>query len=96
MLTLDSLKSKREIILSCAKRHGASAIRVFGSVARGEANAERDVDFLVDFDPDCSLLDEIGLIQELSALLGVKVDVVSEEDIFPLLRDRILSEAVFI
>lgn len=94
MLTLDSLKSKREIILLCARRHGVVTLRVFGSVARGESKPGSDVDFLVSFEPNRSLLDEVGLMQELSRLLGVTVDVVSEDGISPYLRDQVLGEAV--
>lgn len=94
MLTLDHLKTNRGAILACAKRHGASSVRVFGSVARGKAHLESDVDFLVNFEPDRSLFDHVGLIQELTALLGVEVDVVSEKGISPLLRDRIFDEAL--
>ena len=68
-------------------------IYLFGSVARGEASDESDVDFLVDFEPGRSLLDLGGLRVELEALLGRRVDVVTEAGIYWLLRRRILNEA---
>jgi hypothetical protein len=66
---------------------------VFGSVSRGEAGADSDVDFLVDFDADASLLDQIGLIQDLQAMLGVNVDVISSGGLRPR-HERIRLEAV--
>jgi len=69
---------RRDAILAAARRHGASDVRLFGSVARGDADDASDVDFLVRFEPGRSLLDQGGLLMELRALLGVEVDVVSE------------------
>jgi predicted nucleotidyltransferase len=94
MLSLEQLRSRREEILEIARRYGASQVRVFGSVARGEANAESDIDFLVKFEPTRSLIDQALLKQDLEALLERPVDVVSENGINPLLRNRILSEAI--
>jgi predicted nucleotidyltransferase len=76
-ITLDMMRSRRPEILAAAQRRHASHVRVFGSVARGEAGPDSDVDFLVDFDEDASLLDQVGLIQDLHELLGVDVDVLS-------------------
>jgi uncharacterized protein len=75
--TLDVVRSRRAEILAAARRRRASRVRVFGSVARDEAGPDSDVDFLVDFDDEASLLDQVGLIQDLHDLLGVGVDVVS-------------------
>jgi predicted nucleotidyltransferase len=75
--TLDVVRSRRVEIFAAARRRRASRVRVFGSVARGEAGPDSDVDFLVDFDDEASLLDQVGLIQDLHDLLGVGVDVVS-------------------
>ncbi|MBR8832387.1 MAG: hypothetical protein N5P05_001851 [Chroococcopsis gigantea SAG 12.99] len=88
------LKNKREEILTIAAQHGASNIRVFGSVARGEATNNSDVDFLVELSPERSLLDQIGLIQDLEKLLGVRVDVAELDGLHKLIRDTVLSEAV--
>ena len=87
------LKSKRQEILEIAAKHGARNVRVFGSVARGEAGPESDVDLLVDMEPGRSLLDLGGLWSDLNELLGRKVDVVTEQSIYWLLRRRILKEA---
>lgn len=88
------LKSKREEILSIAARHGARNVRVFGSVARGEADEASDIDLIVEFELDRSLLDHAGLWLELQELLGCKVDVVSERGIKPRIRERVLREAM--
>lgn len=87
---LDGLPVKR--IRTIARRHGASRIRVFGSVARGESG--NDLDLLVEMSRDRSLLDLIGLEQELSDLLEARVDVVTEEGLPSSLLETILSEAV--
>jgi uncharacterized protein len=71
------IEQHRDQIIELVHRHRAHSIEVFGSVARGEANTESDIDFLVDFDPSSSLLDLIHLEEALSSLLGVNVDVVS-------------------
>ena len=88
------LDEKRGEILKLADRHGAYNVRIFGSVARGEAVPGSDVDILVDMEQGRSLLDLVGLWQELEELLGCKVDVITSGGISPYLRDRILAEAV--
>ena len=93
MTTLDVVRERREEILSAARRRRASRVRVFGSVARGEARPDSDIDFLVDFEPDASLLDQVGLIQDLQELLGVGVDVISTGGLHPR-HDPIRDEAV--
>jgi uncharacterized protein len=87
------LKAKRREILAIAARHGARNLRVFGSVARGEAGPESDLDLLVEMDPDKSLMDHVALMQDLEDLLQRKVDVVSERALHWYIRDRILAEA---
>ena len=89
----ESLNTYRETIQTIAARHGASNIRVFGSFARGEARDDSDLDLLVDMAPDRSLLDTIGMIQDLQEALGRRVDVVTERALHRLLRSRILQEA---
>jgi hypothetical protein len=94
MLTLDTLRSaRRDEILRLAKLRGALDIRVFGSVARGEANASSDLDLLVAWEPGRSLMDHAGLVQDLQELLGVKVHVGTEKSLHWYVRDRILREA---
>ena len=87
------LRDKREEILRLARRHGATRVRVFGSVIRRSATESSDIDFLVTFEPSRSLLDLIGMKQDLQDVLGKKVDLVSEGGVSPYLRDRILHEA---
>ncbi|MGA3027914.1 MAG: nucleotidyltransferase family protein [Bryobacteraceae bacterium] len=84
---------RREEILRLAARRGAHNLRVFGSVARGEANDGSDLDLLVAWDPDRSLLDHAGLVQDLQDLLGIKVHVGTEKSLHWYVRDRILREA---
>jgi uncharacterized protein len=87
------LEEKREDILKIAASHGAFHVRVFGSVARGEADESSDIDLLVDMEPERSLLDLAALLTDLQELLGRKVDVVTENGLYWLLRGRILKEA---
>ena len=88
------LRAKREEILRIAAKHGARNMRVFGSVARGEAGLNSDVDFLVEMEPDRSLLDLGHLLMDLQDVLGCKVDVVEPEGLHWYIRDRVLREAV--
>jgi len=89
----DLLARHRPEILRLAAAYGARNVRLFGSAARGEAGDESDVDVLVTMDPGRSLLDLVGLSQDLELLLGRQVDVVSDRGLSPYLRDRILAEA---
>lgn len=94
MATADLLKAKRTEILDLAARHGARNLRVFGSVARGDARPDSDVDFVVDMEPGRSLLDLGGLLMDLQALLGCRVDVVTERGLKERIRARVLEEAI--
>ena len=84
----------REVILAAARRHRASNVRVFGSVRRGNAGPRSDLDLLVTFEKGASLLDEIGLKQELERSLRRRVDVIGDDSIFWYLEPQILAEAV--
>jgi uncharacterized protein len=92
--SMGELARMRAEILAAAARHGASNVRVFGSVARGDADAASDIDFLVDFEPGRSLLDLAGLLVDLEDLLGHRVDVVTEPGLKARIRPRVLAEAV--
>ena len=93
MATKDLLELKREEILCIAARHGASNVRVFGSVARGEAGPESDVDLLIELEPGRTLLDHVALLQDLEDILSLKVDVVNERALHHCIRDQVLREA---
>jgi uncharacterized protein len=88
------LREKRDEILRIAARHGASNVRIFGSVARGEASAQSDIDFLVELERGRSLLDHAALMIDLESLLGRRVDVATERGLKPQIREWILGEAV--
>ena len=91
---IEELKRRRDEILRVAASHGARRVRVFGSVARGEADEGSDVDFLVDLEKGRSLFDLGGLLMDLQDLLGRPVDVVTEKGLKARIRDRVLEEAV--
>lgn len=88
------LRQYRAEILDLAKRHGADNVRVFGSLARGEGAETSDLDLLVTLAEGTSLLDLVGLKQDLEDLVHRPVDVVTERSLSPYLRERVLSEAV--
>ncbi|HTW95193.1 MAG TPA: nucleotidyltransferase family protein [Tepidisphaeraceae bacterium] len=94
LLTRQRLAERREAILEIARRHGASDVRVFGSVARGDNTESSDLDLIVRFEPGRSLLDHGGLVMDLRELLGMRVDVIDEEAMRPRFRQSALAEAV--
>lgn len=88
------IRPKQEQIRRIAERHGARNVRVFGSVVRGEAGPESDVDLLVEAGPSTSAWFPGGLIADLEDVLGRRVEVVTERGLAPELRERVLREAV--
>jgi predicted nucleotidyltransferase len=88
-----ALASKREQILALVAARGASGLRVFGSVARGQDHEGSDVDMLVDVPVGTSLLQIVGLQLEIEDALGVRVDLCTERELHPQLAPRILAEA---
>ena len=88
------LKQKREQVLETAARYGAYDVRVFGSLARGEADGASDIDLLVNLEPGRSLMDLGGLLYDLRILLGAEVDVVTERGLRARIREQVLREAV--
>lgn len=88
------LGEKREEVQRIAAKHGAYNIRIFGSVARGEAGPDSDIDLLIDSGPTTSSWFPAGLILELEELLGRRVEVVTERSLNPYLREYVLHEAI--
>ena len=94
-MTLDELRrNRRDQVLRLAASYGARNVRVFGSLARGDHTPASDVDFLVELDPDRTLMDLGGLLVELEQLLGTRVDVATPELLRPGIRARVVCEAV--
>ena len=88
------LATKRTEILAVAARYGVTNIRIFGSVARGEARPDSDLDLLVTFPRGTSLLDQIGFSQDLEDLLGMRVEVASDRGLRERIRETVMQEAV--
>lgn len=88
------LGTKRSLILSIARRHGVGRVRVFGSVARGEARDDSDVDFLIEVNAPTPPWFPGGLVADLEELLGRHVDVVEPEALHRELHQHVLDEAV--
>ena len=94
MITFDDVRINKDKIIQIAAYRGASHIRIFGSVARGEEKPQSDLDLLVEFEPGRSLVDHVGLIQDLQDYLGYDVDVVTEKGLNRQIREKIMQEAV--
>jgi len=88
------MEANREQILSVARRHGVTGIRVFGSMARGDAGPESDVDLLIEVGAEPSAWFPGGLVADLEELLGRRVQVTTERGLDDLLRDRVIGEAI--
>ena len=86
------LHEKRDDIRAIAAKHGAYNIRIFGSVVRGEAGSDSDIDFLVDAGPATSSWFPAGLILDLEKMLGRRVEIVTEKALNPYIRDHVLAE----
>jgi uncharacterized protein len=86
--------NERDVILRTAAKYGARNIRIFGSMVHDQVSPDSDLDLVVDLENGRSLLDQVGLKQELEELLERKVDIVVEGGISPYLQERILAEAV--
>jgi predicted nucleotidyltransferase len=88
------LQDLRLDVLAVARRHGASNLRIYGSIAKGQEHNGSDLDLLVDLAADQTLLGLIQLRQELEDLLGCPVDVTEAETLHPLIRSKILGQAL--
>jgi hypothetical protein len=93
MLTMDSLRERKDEILKLAARHGARNLRVFGSVARGEATESSDLDLLVEWEPGRSLFDHARLKLDLEGLFGRRVDIGTGRSLNVHIRQQVLQEA---
>ena len=94
-MNLELLLKQREQILRIASKHGASNLQIFGSIARRENTSKSDINLLAELAPQCTLLDQIALIQELEEFLGYSVDVVEPDDsVHNLIRNQVLEEAI--
>ncbi len=94
-MLLSEVKENREVIRTLAEQYGASNIRLFGSVTRGEEGSDSDIDFLVEFPRGYDLLGQrIPLIEKLSSLLHRRVEVIPEHELNRYIREQVLSEAV--
>ena len=91
---LDFLQSKKTEIEAIARRYGASKIRIFGSVARGDDDESSDIDILVTMASSCSLLDLGGLYSELQELLGRRISIVTEGGLKGRFKRHVLKEAI--
>ena len=94
MITAADIRARREEILEIGKRYGASNFRIFGSVARGDAQEDSDLDLIVKFEEGRSLLDHGGLLMDLRELLGMKVDVIDEDGMDERFSRYALKDAV--
>jgi uncharacterized protein len=88
------LKAKRGEILAVAAKYGAHDVRIFGSVAKGKAGVNSDIDLLVKLEQGRTLLDHVRLVKELEVLLGCKIDLATENSLKPRFREQVLNEAI--
>lgn len=88
------IEAHRDELIALAQRRGVTRVRVFGSMSRGDAKDDSDVDLLVTLSPGTSALALGGLLMDAEELLGRRVDVVTEASLHPALRDRVLADAV--
>jgi len=93
MTTLDAIRCRRNDILEIARKHGATNVRIFGSVMRGDDGPASDIDLLVDTAGATSPWFPAGLILDLEELLARRIDVVTERGLNPFIRDQVLREA---
>jgi predicted nucleotidyltransferase len=90
----ETIRETREAIVRIAARHGATQVRLIGSVARGDARPDSDVDLLVTWSEGSSLLDQAALMLELESLLGRRVDIASDGWVKPAIRESVYRDAI--
>ncbi len=91
-MSKNQIEEMEKTLIKVLKKHGVKRAALFGSIVRGEATEDSDIDLLIEFEGKKSLLDLVGLKLELEELLKRKVDVVTYKSLHPLLREKILSE----
>lgn len=89
-----TVQRNRNTILRIVRKHGGNSVRVFGSVARGDAGPESDIDLLVEMDPGSGLLAQAAMLLALERALGCDVDLVTPQGLTERIRERVLREAV--
>jgi hypothetical protein len=94
MLTAETIREKREAIVRVAERHGATEVRLIGSLARSDARPDSDVDLLVTWATGTSLFDQAALMVELKDLIGRKVDIASDGWVKPQIRESVYRDAI--
>jgi uncharacterized protein len=94
MTRLEQLRQKRTDILAIADKYGATNLRIFGSVARGDDRPDSDIDILIDQERRWSLFDQIGMMQDLEDLLECKVDLATADALRARIKDRIFKDAI--
>ena len=94
MISLNDVQKNKLKLIQLAKLYHASNLRVFGSVARGENSENSDLDLLVKFEADATLLDQVGLSQSMSDLLGCSVDIISERSLHKKIANFVLKDAI--
>jgi uncharacterized protein len=94
MTRLEQLRQKRTEILAIADKYGATNLRIFGSVARGDDRPDSDIDILIDQERRWSLFDQIGMMQDLEDLLECKVDLATADALRERIKDRIFKDAI--
>ena len=94
MSAIEALRARQSEIRSIAAKHGAGNVRVFGSVARGEASVNSDVDILIDIVGPTTPWFPGGLLVDLEKALGQRVDIVIARSLHPLIRESVLKEAI--
>jgi predicted nucleotidyltransferase len=87
-------KADAQRLREISRRHGIDRVRVFGSTARGEAGPQSDLDLLIALGPGRGFRDLMDFCEEVETALGRRVDVVVEDGLNPLIKERVLKEAV--
>ena len=94
MSALEAIRARQSEIRSIAAKHGAGNLRIFGSVARGDARPESDLDLLIDIVGPTTPWFPGGMLVDLEKILGRRVDIVIARSLSPVIREDVLRDAV--